>query len=96
MEKLTLEGFMSDLERRNPGETEFYQAVEEVAHSLIPFINENKIYQEAKILERLVEPDRIVIFRINWEDDNGGVQTNRRPLRFREASLARAENEGLF
>ncbi|REJ76416.1 MAG: NADP-specific glutamate dehydrogenase [Acidobacteria bacterium] len=77
MEKLTLEGFMSGLKNRNPGEEEFHQAVEEVAHSLVPFINQNKIYREAAILDRLTEPDRIIIFRINWEDDEGRIQTNR-------------------
>lgn len=77
MEKLTLEGFMSDLKRRNPGEEEFHQAVEEVAGSLIPYINENKAYREAAILERLTEPDRVIMFRINWEDDEGKIHTNK-------------------
>ena len=77
MKQLTVEGFMSDLKRRNPGENEFHQAVEEVAESLIPFLNDNKEYREACILERLTEADRILIFRVNWEDDRGNVRTNR-------------------
>jgi len=77
MEKLTLEGFMSNLKRRNPGELEFHQAVEEVIHSIIPFVNENKVYREACILDRLTEADRIITFRVNWEDDEGRVHTNR-------------------
>lgn len=77
MKPLTVEEFMSELKSRNPGEDEFHQAVEEVVESLIPFINENKVYREASILERLTEPDRVIMFRVTWEDDKGHVQTNR-------------------
>ncbi|MCO6511570.1 MAG: NADP-specific glutamate dehydrogenase [Aridibacter famidurans] len=77
MKPLTVEEFMSELKSRNPGEDEFHQAVEEVVESLIPFINENKVYREASILERLTEPDRVIMFRVTWEDDEGRVQTNR-------------------
>jgi glutamate dehydrogenase (NADP+) len=77
LERLSIEGFMSDLKRRNPGEEEFHQAVSEVAESLIPFINENKVYREGRILERLTEADRVIMFRVNWEDDSGNIQTNR-------------------
>ncbi len=77
MEALKLEDFIADIEFRNPGETEFHQAVSEVAETLIPFINENPKYEEAKILERLTEADRIVSFRVSWEDDSGGIQINR-------------------
>ncbi len=77
MKSLRLEDFMADLRKRNPGENEFHQAVAEVAETLIPFINENKIYREAKILERLTEADRIVMFRVNWEDDDGNIRINR-------------------
>ncbi|MCH2205715.1 MAG: NADP-specific glutamate dehydrogenase [Lentisphaerales bacterium] len=69
--------FMNGLVKRNPGEVEFHQAVEEVASTLMPFINENTKYKDAQILERLTEPDRIIIFRVCWEDDNGQVRTNR-------------------
>ena len=74
---LDLEQFMEGLRRRNPGELEFHQAVEEVANDLIPYINDNKRYDRMQILERLTEPDRIVIFRVCWEDDEGNVCTNR-------------------
>lgn len=76
-EELTLENFMKGLKRRNPGQEEFHQAVEEVAEKLIPFINANPKYKEARILERLVEPDRIMSFRVCWEDDDKNVRVNR-------------------
>ncbi|MCM8538217.1 MAG: NADP-specific glutamate dehydrogenase [Lentisphaeraceae bacterium] len=72
-----LKKFMSGLKKRNPGEKEFHQAVQEVANTLMPFIGDNKIYQDGQILERLTEPDRIIIFRVCWEDDKGQVRTNR-------------------
>ncbi len=75
--ELTHDNFMHGLKRRNPGETEFHQAVEEVAHYLIPYIQRNSKYETAHILERLTEPDRIVIFRVCWQDDAGNVRTNR-------------------
>ncbi|NKB81659.1 MAG: NADP-specific glutamate dehydrogenase [Nitrospirales bacterium] len=74
---LTLEHFMAGLKRRNPGETEFHQAVEEVATYLIPYIQKFPKYNTARILERLTEPDRIIIFRVCWEDDEGSVHVNR-------------------
>ena len=61
-EKLDITNFMSGLQKRNPGETEFHQAVEEVAEYIIPFVNENEKYREAAILERMTEPDRIIVF----------------------------------
>ncbi|MFT4578861.1 MAG: glutamate dehydrogenase (NADP+) [Nitrospinales bacterium] len=76
-EKLNLEDFMTGLIKRNPGETEFHQAVEEVAATVIPFINKNPIYIENQILERMTEPDRTIIFRVCWEDDNGKIRTNK-------------------
>mgnify|MGYP000253511126 CR=1 FL=1 len=69
--------FMAGLERRNPGETEFHQAVHEVAQHIIPFIQRNPEYEEKQILERLTEPDRIVSFRVCWEDDEGNIRTQR-------------------
>jgi glutamate dehydrogenase (NADP+) len=77
MSNQELENFMSGLRKRNPGEHEFHQAVEEVAISLMPFIADNKKYEEARILERLTEPDRVIIFRVCWQDDLGQVRTNR-------------------
>ena len=69
--------FMSGLIKRNPHEYEFHQAVREVTESLMPFILENPRYQDAQILERMTEPDRIVIFRVTWESDDGCIRANR-------------------
>ena len=69
--------FMEKVINRNPGEPEFHQAVQEVVESLMPYIEKNKKYQDAKILERLVEPERVIIFRVPWLDDKGQVQVNR-------------------
>ena len=68
--------FMADIMAKNPGETEFHQAVLEVAESLIPYIEENPQYKEAKILERIAEPERVILFRVPWVDDKGEVQIN--------------------
>lgn len=72
-----IESFMSGLIKRNPGELEFHQAVEEVAKTLMPFILDNQKYRDAMILERMTEPDRVVIFRVSWQDDAGNVRVNR-------------------
>ena len=77
LKEFTLENFMEGLKRRNPGETEFHQAVEEVATYLIPYIHKNPQHHQARVLERLTEPDRIIIFRVCWEDDEGHVRVNR-------------------
>ena len=74
---LDLNQFMEGLKKRNPGEEEFHQAVEEVAACVIPYINENPKYIENQILERMTEPDRTIIFRVCWQDDNGNIRTNR-------------------
>lgn len=75
--KNQLETFMQGVMQRNPGEIEFHQAVREVTESLMPFVLENIKYRDANILERITEPERIVIYRVNWEDDQGRIQTNR-------------------
>ncbi|MGD8394738.1 MAG: NADP-specific glutamate dehydrogenase [Candidatus Eiseniibacteriota bacterium] len=72
-----LDQFMRGLRKRNPDETEFHQAVEEFAETVMPYYLEHPEYREAQILERMTEPDRIVIFRVTWEDDEGGVRANR-------------------
>ena len=72
-----LEYFITGLKRRNPGEPEFLQAVYEVAASIIPYIEDKPIYQKMQILERLSEPDRVVMFRVCWEDDKGNIRTQR-------------------
>jgi glutamate dehydrogenase/leucine dehydrogenase len=69
--------FMEKVKAKNPGEKEFLQAVEEVVTSLMPFIEKNPRYQKAKILERMVEPERVIMFRVAWVDDKGEVQVNR-------------------
>ncbi len=73
----SLERFIAGVQKRNPGEPEFHQAVEEVAASIIPYIQDKPIYQEMQILERMAEPDRAVTFRVCWEDDNGNIRVNR-------------------
>ncbi len=72
-----LEEFMVGLKRRNPGEHEFHQAVHEVASHIVPFVQAHPVYRDARIFERLTEPDRIVIFRVTWQDDEGNVRVNR-------------------
>jgi glutamate dehydrogenase (NADP+) len=77
MLKKLLDEFMAKVIAKNPGEKEFHQAVMEVAESLIPFIEENPKYKTAKILERLAEPERVIMFRVPWTDDKGNIQINR-------------------
>lgn len=72
-----VEKFMHGLKRRNPGESEFHQAVREVVEDLMPYVLEHREYREANILERMTEPDRCVIFRVSWEDDAGNIRVNR-------------------
>lgn len=72
-----IDGFMADLIRKNPGEQEFHQAVREVVESVAPYIMQYPYLREQKILERMVEPERVIIFRVPWVDDNGEVQINR-------------------
>jgi len=69
--------FMAKVIAKNPGEVEFHQAVHEVVESLLPFIDENPQYKEAKILERMIEPERVIMFRVPWLDDKGTIQINR-------------------
>ena len=69
--------FIEAVAKKNPNEPEFMQAVLEVAETVIPFIEENKKYQNKMLLERMVESDRIIIFRVVWIDDKGETQVNR-------------------
>ncbi len=69
--------FMAKLIARNPHEYEFHQAVQEVVESVMPFIEENPQYKQAKILERVSEPERIIMFRVPWQDDKGEIQVNK-------------------
>lgn len=75
--RTAIEKFMQLVERRNPNEPEFLQAVNEVAMHVLPFIEEHPKYKKAAILERMVEPERIIIFRVPWIDDAGNYRVNR-------------------
>ena len=68
---------LNDLIARNPGQPEFHQAATEVLNSIAPVVEKNPKYQEVGLLERLVEPERIIMFRVPWVDDNGKVQVNK-------------------
>lgn len=72
-----LAAFMKGVIRRNPGEPEFHQAVQEVAMDIIPYIRDNERVKKMRILERMTEPDRIISFRVIWEDDAGNIRVNR-------------------
>ena len=72
-----LSNFLTTLKKRYPAETEFHQAVTEVAKSVWPFVEKNPKYQKAKILERMSEPERVLMFRVTWTDRHGEVQVNR-------------------
>ena len=72
-----IDSFMKNLEIKDGHEPEFIQAVEEVAETVIPFIENNIKYKEAKILERIVEPERVIQFRVPWVNDAGEPQVNR-------------------
>ena len=69
--------FMAKLIARNPNELEFHQAVQEVVESVMPFIEQNPHYKQAKILERVSEPERVIMFRVPWQDDKGEIQINK-------------------
>jgi len=69
--------FMAKVVAKNPSEVEFHQAVLEVVETLIPFIEENPQYKAAKILDRVVEPERVILFRVCWLDDKGEIQVNK-------------------
>jgi len=71
------EEFINKVIEKNPGEPEFHQAVKEVVESLMPVLEKNTNYLEAKILERIVEPERIIMFRVPWMDDEGEIHVNR-------------------
>lgn len=73
----SISDFIELVAKRNPNEPEFLQAVKEVAEAVIPFMEENKKYQNKMLLERMVESDRILIFRVVWIDDKGETQVNR-------------------
>ncbi|MFZ5551735.1 MAG: NADP-specific glutamate dehydrogenase [Bacteroidota bacterium] len=69
--------FMTKVKAKNPNEPEFLQAVHEVAEAIIPYLEANPRYKKAKLLERMAEPERVIMFRVPWMDDNGEWQINR-------------------
>ncbi len=71
------ENFMQGLMRRNPNELEYHQAVREFVETVMPLVMDNPKYRDGQILERMTEPDRIIIFRVSWEDDAGNIRANR-------------------
>jgi glutamate dehydrogenase (NADP+) len=73
----SLDEFVDGVEKRNPGQPEFIQALKEVAESLLDYIREHPKYHQHQILERMAEPDRVVSFRVTWQDDEGNVRVNR-------------------
>ena len=68
---------MQGLRKRNPSESEYHQAFQEGTETVMSFILDHETYKQAQILERMTEPDRLVIFRVCWEDDQGNVRVNR-------------------
>ena len=80
MDKFTrnyVDGFMAELIAKNPGETEFHQAVREVVESVAPYVTANPYLMDLKILERMVEPERVIMFRVPWMDDRGEIHINK-------------------
>lgn len=73
----SIKNFVNQVEKSNPNEPEFLQAVQEVAETVMPFIAENKKYQGHKLLERMVEPERVFIFRVPWTTDSGEIMINK-------------------
>lgn len=73
----TLESFLTHVQSRDPHQSEFAQAVREVMTTLWPFLEENPRYRQMSLLERLVEPERVIQFRVVWVDDRNQVQVNR-------------------
>ena len=73
----SLDAFLERLEERTPGESEFHQAVSEVLQDVHPLVCEERRYRDAKLLERLTEPERTIVFRVDWETDEGEIRVNR-------------------
>ena len=76
MEK-DVQEFLDYVEHRNQNEPEFLQAVQEVAETVIPYIEDNEKYRGKRVLKRMTEPERVIIFRITWIDDKGNIRINR-------------------
>ena len=71
-----IQDFIKEVAAKNVGETEFLLAVEEVAEAIIPFMESNPKYNNKMLLERMVEPERVLMFRVLWLDDKGNTQVN--------------------
>lgn len=74
---MNVDKIMMDLERKNPGEVEYLQAVREVLESIEEVVNDNPQFETAGIIDRIIEPDRVLTFKVPWVDDNGAVHVNR-------------------
>ena len=72
-----IQAFLDEVKQRNGHEPEFLQAVQEVAETVIPYIVEHDIYHGKNILLRMVEPERVITFRVSWVADNGDIHVNR-------------------
>lgn len=72
-----VDDLLSHVKKKNPGETEFHQAVQEVVESLVTVLDKHPEYRSSKVLERIIEPERVIIFRVPWVDDQGEIQVNR-------------------
>ena len=75
--KKIISDFLSEIEKRNSHEPEFMQAVREVSDDLIPYIVSQDIYRGKNVLMRMCEPERVIMFRVSWVDDNGEIRVNR-------------------
>ena len=74
---MNVDKIMNDLSKKNPGEVEFLQAVREVLESIVDVVEANPQFEEANIIERIIEPDRALTFKVPWADDNGKIHVNR-------------------
>ena len=73
----SIEHFMENVKNQNPAEEEFHQAVQEVVESIWDYLEENPHYLHHKILDRIVEPERVIMFRVPWRDDQGNILVNK-------------------
>ena len=89
-----IDGFMMRVAAQSPGETEFHQAVHEVVESVMPLVQSKRAYRDAKVLDRMVVPENVILFRVVWTDDAGQVQVNR-GYRVRMSSLLGPYKGGL-
>src|SRR3954451_9889607 len=75
--KYDVSALVSEVKTKNPSEPEFHQAVQEVAESLTLVLDQHPEYRKAKVLERIIEPERVIIFRVPWQADDGELHVNR-------------------